>query len=234
MEVLFPGRCCACESHLKFAPNGWFCGPCWDEVAPVDHPICHCCGIGIASSQVAEMANWRCSRCLKAPPSFLAARVLGPYEGALGAAIRQLKYRGNTGLAPALVGRVPALPQVLAPVDLLMPVPLHPRRLRQRGFNQAGRLATALGQKLGVPVMDGVLIRQRDSVSQVGLSRSQRLANMRGTFALSDPAPIAGRRVLLVDDVMTTGATVDACARVLMRGGATQVCVWAMARQELG
>jgi len=162
------------------------------------------------------------------------ARVLGPYEGALGAALRQLKYRGSTGLAPALSERVGALPPELHASDLLIPVPLHPKRLRQRGFNQAGRLATALGHRLGLPVLDHALVRSRNSASQVGLSRTQRLANMRGAFALVDATAVEGRRILLIDDVMTTGATVDACARALMGAGATRVCVWAMARQELG
>jgi ComF family protein len=241
MELLFPAACAACDARLWGAPNPWFCHPCWDEIgvnagqAKVGDALCACCGITIRSSVVDRVAGWRCGHCIKTPPAYHMARVLGPYDGPLGAALRLLKYHGYTGMAPALAERLPLadLPQELLDSDLVLPVPLHPKRLRSRGFNQAGRLARAVGRRLAKPVLEDVLERSGDGTSQVGLSRAQRLANIRGVFRVVGQPQLEGKRLLLVDDVMTTGATADACAKALMRAGADRVCVWAMARQGL-
>ncbi|MBI5137816.1 MAG: ComF family protein [Nitrospirae bacterium] len=232
-EVLFPSRCAHCETPLHGAPNAWFCGPCWAAVGLSAGALCDRCGIPIPASHA--VAGWCCADCIKRPPAFAAARVLGPYDGPLGAALRLLKYHGRTGLAPALAARLDpsALPAPFLGVDLVAPVPLHPRRLRERGFNQAGRLARAVAARLGVAVADDLLARHGAATSQVGLSRARRLENVRGVFRVPRPQRVAGRTVLLVDDVMTTGATAHACAAALVRAGARRVVVWAVARQGL-
>lgn len=163
------------------------------------------------------------------------ARTFGPYQGVLAEAVRQLKYRERTRLAAALVAKegVTTWPDLWR-VDFLVPVPLHPLRLRKRGFNQAGRLAQALGRRLGMPTEERSLVRRVPTPPQVGLGRRARFRNMGRAFDLRSPERVAGRTVLLVDDVITTGATMNACARVLKQAGAVRVHAWALARQDVG
>jgi ComF family protein len=232
MELLFPARCAACEAPLKGAPNPWFCNDCWAALPVYGWEGCDRCGRPIEVRNLPP--GWRCGDCLKAPPAFARARALGPYEGALAEAIRLMKYRERPGLARALVGRIDldAAPPDLWEVDLVVPVPLHRRRLHWRGYNQSARLARALGARLGRPAPEGVLARTRFTPPQVGLTRPQRADNVKGAFAVARRDVAKGVRVLLVDDVFTTGATIGACARALRRAGAERVTVWTATRQE--
>ncbi len=235
LEWLFPARCNGCDSDLNGAPNPWFCACCWADVGMDDGVVCDCCGIAIPAAPAGGVPGWRCGECVASPPAFAMARVMGRYDGHLGTALRLLKYQGRTGIAPALVAALKPdrLPPELLAVDWVVPVPLHPARLRSRGFNQSARLARALADRIGRPLLVDGLTRVGRPTSQVGLSRSQRIRNVRGAFAVTDAGHIADKRILLVDDVMTTGATAQACARVLKRSGARRVVVWAVARQGL-
>jgi len=234
LEHLFPAPCTGCGGRLSGAPNPWFCAPCW-EALPVladGAAVCARCGEPFAVPDP-RLAKRRCGSCLRAAGHFDLARSLGPYDEPLAEAVRLLKYRHQTGLARALAERAATggmEPELMA-VDVVVPVPLHPRRLRARGYNQSGWLARHLAPAVGAPLDLTALVRAVWTVPQVGLTRPQRAANVKGAFRVTEPGRVAGRAVLLVDDVFTTGATAEACARALKDAGATRVHVWTVARQ---
>ncbi|HUK24714.1 MAG TPA: ComF family protein [Terriglobales bacterium] len=199
---------------------------------------CVLCGEGLAAGfSVPEFAERLCGLCRRARPVFARAVAYGSYEGALRGLIHLLKYDGVQPAAGALGKRLAAAMAALMPVFedetvAVVPVPLHREKLRQRGFNQA-ELAARAALKLvggGFALEADVLKRERPTESQIGLTRHQRRANLRGAFAVSRPELIAGRPVLLVDDVLTTGTTASECARVLRRAGASKVWVATVAR----
>jgi ComF family protein len=179
-----------------------------------------------------------CARCRLSPPPWRALRVAWRYGGELATAIRRFKWgaRGRAGrpeLARPLARLV--VPAVLGvDADLVVPVPLHPSRLRERGFAQALALAEHARRfaRLAAPLAHDLLVRHRPTAEQAGLVRAARIANVAGAFAVTDAARLRGRHVLLIDDVVTTGATAAACTRVLRRAGARAVTVAALARAE--
>jgi ComF family protein len=145
--------------------------------------------------------------------------------------VHALKYGDRLDLAPTMGGwMASAGRELLREADALIPVPLHWRRLWSRRFNQAGALAQAISRASGVGVVDGAFKRVKATVQQVGLSKAERAANMQGAFRVRDKAPVAGRRLVLVDDVLTSGATSESCARALLRAGAANVDVLVFAR----
>ena len=153
---------------------------------------------------------------------------MGVYDGILREHIHALKYQGQRRVAGALgflMAGVASREQGMDSVDLIVPVPLHSRRYVERGFNQAELIAGSVGRYLGVPVAGHVLFRLRQTRSQSRLSRGDRRDNLRGAFQVANPGDVAGRSVLVVDDVLTTGATADECSRVLLRAGAREVYV---------
>lgn len=158
------------------------------------------------------------------PPPLLAVGALGAFAGIIQSAVHALKYDCVTDLAAPLGGLLAALLRQAAwPQAILVPVPLHPRRLRQRGFNQAALLSRAIGRELGWPCDEGLLRRARETASQVGLDHRGRQANVRDAFEVADPASIQGASFILVDDVYTTGATLHECAACLAEQGASAV-----------
>jgi ComF family protein len=170
--------------------------------------------------------------CRALPPPFARASAACQYGGELATAVSRLKYGGAAHVAEPL-GRLlrGTLAEVQGGVDLVVPVPLHARRHRRRGYNQAALLAASAARGTGLEVAFRALARVRDTPAQTGLGRLERLANVRGAFE-ARPRAVAGRCVLLVDDVMTTGATATACAEVLLEAGAAEVRVLALARAE--
>lgn len=160
---------------------------------------------------------------------------VGPYEGALRLLVHELKFRGRQKVAERLADRiveVPGCKGVLSPDAVLVPVPLHPRRWRERGFNQSELLANALGRRSGLPVAAKALVRRKDTAPQTGLTRAGRRSNVAGAFAVRHRGGVAGRVAVLVDDVVTTGATARACADVLRAAGAKEVRLLTAARVE--
>jgi ComF family protein len=176
-----------------------------------------------------------CGRCRRGLPSFEAGFSLGPYEGGLRTLIHELKFRGRRRVAErlaALAAPDAARAGLLTSGAVLVPVPLHPRRREERGFNQSELLALALGRRSGLPVIADVLVRRKQTRSQTGLSAAQRRANVEGAFAVRGRGRVAGRAVVLVDDVVTTGATALACARALRDAGAREVRLLSLARVD--
>jgi ComF family protein len=177
-----------------------------------------------------------CGRCRRQLSPFAQGASLGPFEGPLRSLLHALKYEGRRRaarqLGEALAGE-PGVRRLLAADARLLPVPLHPARRRARGFNQAELLARALARHAaGCDVVTGVLARHRDTPSQTGLGAAQRRRNVRGAFAVRRPSLVAGRRLVLVDDVFTTGATARECARALHAADAREVCLITAARVQ--
>lgn len=224
LDLLYPPKCLVC-GDLGPAP---LCTLCREAFRPLLPPICRRCGLPIRD------LRGLCSSCeAGAVYSFLAARAPGHFEGTLRQAILRLKYGGKQALAAPLGEYLAAFvqrePFGRVPFDLIIPVPLHPSRLRQRGFNQSALLACEVGRRLGTPFAEDGLRRVRKTRPQVELHVSERAANVRGAFA-ADPARVGNKTVLLIDDVLTTLHTVNECAHVLEDAGAKRVYAAAVAR----
>ncbi len=219
---LFP--CPLCE-HGDGAGENRLCPDCRKRLTLLTGPRCPGCGGEL------DGVLGVCSRCLQAPPTPWRAAVSAfAYRGDGAELIRRFKYGGRPELARTLAQlMLEVWREQQLEVDLMVPVPLHWTRRLRRGFNQSELLARSLAPELGVPVRS-VLRRTRRVPHQAGLNRERRLKNLRGAFQLRDPAAIAGKRVLLIDDVITTGATLNAAAEALCRGDPAELYVLTAAR----
>jgi ComF family protein len=219
VAVLIAPQCAACRRALEEPSRGPVCRDCWTSVVPFVPPLCTRCGDPLQSWRAISLETEVCPRCRRRRSALSSCRAVGPYEGSLRALLHALKYDGRRSLAAPLARLMRQRCElVLASADLVVPVPLHRRRQWTRGFNQAEELARALGAPLSL-----ALRRTRASPSQTDLPAARRHANVRGAFSLRRRARVSGLRVVLVDDVCTTGATLEACARVLRDGGAADV-----------
>lgn len=230
-RLLLPMDCTSCARPLGDDPVPFFCRACWDLIRPLRGPSCPRCHRPFASpSALTHSPTHECQDCRTRQPHY--SQVWAPYAycSPLQDAIALFKYRGKVALADALGSLLlKALPEHLD-FDMLMPIALHPNRLRQREFNQSLLLADRIGPALGLPVSYRNLIRTVDTDPQISLPRAARLQNLRKAFAVRAPQDVAGAHILLVDDVFTTGTTASECARVLLKAGAQQVAVLALAR----
>jgi ComF family protein len=227
-DLILPADCDACERPLVAGHTSALCAECRAGIVPPAPPLCDRCGVPIA-------AGVGCGDCRRRPPTFTTARALGLYlpghshSGALARAVHALKYRRRRRVAVAL-GHLLAEAYPFHEGAILVPVPLHPARLRERGFNQALLLARALGRARSLPVAPRALARTRATAPQPGLGFAGRQENLADAFVVRLPADIDGRRVVLIDDVLTTGATANACAAMLLGAGATRVDVYTVGR----
>ncbi|MEC4888602.1 MAG: ComF family protein [Nitrospira sp.] len=231
LRVLLPADCAACGSPLRDDPVPLFCASCWRSIAPLALSRCAQCDRPLPSpAALTHSPSHRCHHCTVRPPAYTKAWTLFPYLPPLQDAICLFKYRGKVSLARPLAQlMIDALPPALQ-ADLIMPVPLHPSRLREREFNQSLLLADRVARHLQRPLSFTNLIRTMPSDPQSTLSRKERLNNLRRAFAVRHPEPIAQQRVLLIDDVFTTGTTVNECAKVLRQAGAGEILVLTLAR----
>ena len=230
-DFFFPPLCLVCRRPVASYAETFLCRSCAADLTFIDSPLCRICGIMFNSR---EGDDHVCGNCLSAPPRFDLARSVGVYAGTLREAIHTFKYRGGLLFAKPL-GRLLAEHgrQVLeaGPVDLIAPVPLHCKRLRERGFNQSLELARCVGKSWGIAVAAESLQRIRQTPQQTTLSRQERARNVRGAFAW-EGSRLGGKRVLLIDDVYTSGATADECAGVLKKAGAGMVAVLTLAHTQ--
>ncbi len=237
--TLFPSNCRLCDAPLVTASRLPVCDTCLEEIHNIDGPVCEVCGERLQSHHLLDEAEGRgrCGLCREAQPPFEKAAAYGSYEGGLRDLIHLLKYE-RVRPAAGVLGRM--LADVFAGLaahfgdaePLVIPVPLHAVKQRQRGFNQSELIARAMLKLIPhhLTLCTAALSRERATESQTGLTRHQRQRNMRGAFRVAAPGLVAGREVLLVDDVFTTGVTASECARVLRRAGAERVWVATVAR----
>jgi ComF family protein len=228
IDFFFPPLCLVCKRPLASYEKTFLCDSCTDELAFIDSPLCCSCGI-LFTSRAGD--DHLCGNCRESPPRFDRARAAAVYAGAIRSAIHQFKYRGGLLFAKHL-GQLLAEHGrrffTVAEVDLIVPVPLHRRRLRQRGYNQSLELARHVGACWGMPVAPAWLLRNRETPQQTALSRQERFRNVRGAFAWTGPG-LGDKRVVLIDDVYTSGATANECAGVLKKSGAGTVEVLTLA-----
>jgi len=220
LDLLFPPRCVGCSRVGTL-----LCGECLSQIPRVEHPFCTRCGDKVATEGL-------CARCRTSPLRIERIRSAVYFKGALREAIHHLKYKGRTALAKPLGNLMTTYwQQHPMAVDVVVPVPLHAARLRERGYNQAALLARELAQQAGLPIDEETLVRKRATAPQVELNAKQRKENVRDAFYCSGNA-LAGKRVLLIDDVCTTGATLEACAVALCENGARSVQALTLARAD--
>lgn len=223
LDLVLPAPCKACGAPSE--GNRWFCGACWATVRLFGGSACSRCGRAFESGPA-----HLCATCEARPPAYDRAAAAGPYEGILAQAITLFKYRRKTGLAQPLGAMLVKRLSDLPTPDVVVPIPLHPRRLREREFNQSLLLAQEVSWTTHLPLDYRAVARVGWAPPQVEVSGPERLANVRGAFEVRNPSVIAERCVLLVDDVYTTGATVNECARVLRKADAAAVYVLTVAR----
>ncbi len=204
VDLVYPKRCAGCGRR-----GVWLCPACQNETERFTQPWCPRCGVA---------THYSC-HCDSTPQDLAEVRSVGPFAGWLRGAVIQCKYHGEWGRISELGSLVAEVCEVMHPIDALVPVPLHPARLRQRGFNQSLLLARRAAEILNVPVEEH-LLRTRRTDAQVHLAADERVKNVMGAMALRPGSTIAGRTFVLIDDVITTGSTLAACAQVLSQGGA--------------
>jgi ComF family protein len=227
VDVALPQLCASCREPVG---SDGLCPACWSRISFIAPPYCERLGIPFAYDPGPGVLSME---AIADPPAYRRARAAVRFDDVARALVHALKYGDRLDLAP-MMGRWMATAgrSLTADADALIPVPLHWRRYWARRFNQSALLADAIAKASGVPVVLSALKRVKATPQQVGLSQSARALNVQGAFQVSasGKAAIAGRRLILVDDVITTGATIDACARALLRAGAAHVDVLAFAR----
>jgi ComF family protein len=226
LEFFLPRLCLFCGTAVGEAAAQAICPECESKIEWVASPLCTCCGVVF---EARDGGDRLCGDCQTDPPPFARARAAALYDGPVAAAVKRLKFGRQMAYLPLMQSwlKAPACRELAAAAELLVPVPLHPRRLKARGFNQALLLAQAFDE---APVARDALVRVRHTVPQVKLNPKERRDNVKGAFAVPEPARVKGKSILLVDDLFTTGATVKECARVLRRAGARRVEVVTVAR----
>ena len=227
LNAALPPLCPACRMLVH---DAGLCAQCWGQLAFIAPPYCPRLGIPFACDPGPGILSMQ---AIADPPAYGRARAAVRYDDVARKLVHAFKYGDRLDLAPTL-GRWMARAghELLGEADALVPVPLHWRRLWTRRFNQSAALATEISSAGNLPVAHAALKRVKATAQQVGLSRSERAANVQGAFRVPPGAraEVAGRRVVLIDDVLTSGATLDACARALLRAGAAQVDALVFAR----
>ncbi|HAM72470.1 MAG TPA: hypothetical protein DCM86_12585 [Verrucomicrobiales bacterium] len=230
LALLFPEVCQLCGEERGEAASGYLCTPCRSRLPRIAPPMCDRCGLPYPGDITGP---FDCLNCRDLDLAFTQARSLLAAKGTGLELVHRYKYHRAFWFEPLFESlfREKAAPGIdPAAWDLIVPVPLHPVKHREREFNQAEHLARLLGRATGIPVDATLLRRAEHTATQTTLTRRARSRNVHGAFTLARSLPADSTRLILVDDVLTTGATTSACARVLRDAGATQIIVWTLAR----
>jgi ComF family protein len=218
LNILFPESCPVCNRKSDDHRTAPICSSCWETVIPYTGAACRRCGKPLVSNESSI-----CGACHKNGPYFDGAQSFGLHEGALQKAISLFKFHRIKRLSIPLSEKLSMMK--LPHVEMVLPVPLHKKRLREREFNQSALLAGEIARRSDIVLMLNTLIRKKNTLPQVGLSAKERRKNIRNAFEVTDPQAVKGRRLMLVDDVFTTGATAQECSKVLKKAGAKEVHV---------
>jgi competence protein ComFC len=230
LSFVYPEICQICRKEPATPAEGFVCGVCWRGVRFIQPPFCERCGLPYDG---AITTKFECSNCREMDLHFRNARSAVSANEFMLDVIHRYKYNGAVWFEPFLAR---LLTQAASPVlshercDLIVPVPLYPTREREREFNQAERLAKHLGQAMRIPVNKSLLRRVYPTETQTHLNRRQRAENVRRAFGLRPNCKLHGEKIVVLDDVFTTGATTSACAKLLLSAGAADVSVWTVAR----
>lgn len=233
LSFMYPDRCQLCGGERATAKEGYVCGRCWegrDGVRFIRPPRCERCGLPFAGEVTTA---FECSNCRELDLQFSHARAAVVAKGVALEVIHRYKYHRALWFEPFLADLLvrAAGPELAAQKwDWLVPIPLYPTKQREREFNQAERLAARLSRASGIRLNTRLIRRVQATRTQTLLTRTERIANMRHAFAIRPGRSVADLKIVLIDDVLTTGATASACARVLRTNGASDVCVWTVAR----
>lgn len=226
-NFLFPQHCVVCERYVSLSSGFPLCGDCFAQIDFLGTPFCVRCGRPVSGGK-----GLLCSRCRMFPFHFDSARAVTLYTTPIRECLQAFKYRGAFSFLPFFVELLAQYMEknpFLREVDGLLPVPLHPRRLRERGFNQSWLLARELSVRFAIPLLDQVVIRWKYTSPQVGLSVKERRKNVQGAFRIVRPLRSQGVRLLIIDDVLTSRSTVDALSVMLKNAGCARVFVLAVA-----
>jgi ComF family protein len=229
-EVIFPSQCLGCAEILHPFAGQMFCSICNDRVKFIKGSMCSICGTTFPDSPA---ESHLCGDCLEKRPYFSLARAVFSYEDIILNAIHKFKYKRNMSIGEMLASFMAGFyfPDIVyTDYYLIIPVPLHVKRLRERGFNQSLILARVIGEKQKIPVNFSLLKRHKFTSTQTGSNKKERKQNIKGAFEVTDKKEINGKNIILIDDVYTTGATANECAKTLIKAGAQKVSVLTMAR----
>jgi ComF family protein len=237
-SVLFPAPCRICGEALTNASRIPICEPCLAGFEKIAAPLCECCGRPFPALAAGDAIHPLCRLCRMSFYAFDRARSFAIYDDPLVEAIMLLKYEEVPRLGHWFAKRIEeiarAAPEEWQDIDMVVPVPLHADRRRERGHNQAEQIARPLAKSLGLKLAAPLLVRVKPRPAQLVLSRSERWKAVRGAYVARDDADLKDATILLVDDVMTTGATLDSCARALKKAGAKRVLALTVGRARLG
>ncbi len=231
VELIFPSRCSFCQSALPWKAQA-ICADCLSRIHYLQSPLCSCCGREFPDSSGGDHL---CGFCLRQPPVYGWARAVVRYEAPVTHLLHRLKYAADTRVLPELAAIIEpfvhvSLHDFQPEVDRIIPVPLFPARLKQRGLNQSLLLARIFFPEAGGALLVDTLIRTRNTPPQTTLDGAARRKNLRAAFAVRYPEAVCGRRIFLVDDVLTTGTTVTECGKALLAAGAVEIRVVTVAR----
>ena len=246
LDFLFPPKCAACDSFISAERVLGFCSQCSRDIHWIKEPICPVCGVSYQAindegnslrknsrTVVDDKLNHPCGNCIRKIYKFDTARASVVYRGKLKETIKRFKFANMPGLSGSLVKIMtfnPLVKAVVSHADLVMPVPLHKKRLKKRGYNQALLLARDLSREFNIGLEEHNLRRTKHTLPQVGLGKKERRKNVKGAFSITRPERVKGKDVLLVDDVFTTGNTLSECAGELKKSGARTVLAITIAR----
>lgn len=231
VDLLFPMSCEVCEVRICSGGLPGICEACWGKIRFMDGPCCPRCGRPFTSeAALSHSPNHLCGDCRERPPDYERAISVAVYEKPLAEAIHLFKFSKKTRWSRPLGQLLLKKRSEFCGMERIIPVPLHPKRLREREFNQSLLLARELSHATGIPLQIDTLQRVHWTRPQIGLNGDERRKNVRKAFEVKHPQQVQDRNILLVDDVFTTGATVNECARVLKRAGAKTVNVLTLAR----
>lgn len=228
LDIVYPKICLGCKNRIPADCEKYLCSACLDKLQKIKPPLCTVCGKPIDDTDVC-----RCSECSGYKYHFSRGYTASVYEGLIKDCIHNFKYNSHTYLGGTLAGLMADFASShigLNKVDLIVPVPLHWRKLRDRGFNQSVILTKLLSRTLGIPFINKGISRIKALPPQAGLPRKDRIRNSHGIFKVTRPEYFCGKHILLIDDVFTTGATVNECSKMLMDCGAKDVWVFSLAR----